>query len=319
MKWTDDSSIPTQHQNENHQSGPHVEAPDFSKKDAVRQGRRIKNSGSLGAAFQKTPVKIAAVLFVTLVEFLMFQAVDSTAPIIGQSAKKEILIAAHDLTEGQLINKDDVLAKKIVQTDFCPMCLQVKDFQTYNSFPVRLNLKSGSPLTTDLFLSEFERDGLSTRIPPGMRLVTIDVSLGSFGKLVKPGTLVDVNAVMNLPEKGEVTGTLLESVEIVGIGEDFSLSKRAGQGGSGSSAISFYATPEQVKFVSFVKTKAQFSVALRNPGDKKKAEGSENMMTMNHFLENKQVRSAYENDLFRVLPGGAKKKNSLAGEKGKVQ
>jgi Flp pilus assembly protein CpaB len=161
---------------------------------------------------------------------------------------------------------------------------------------LRFGVVPGQLLSTKLFLGPRADTSISTKIPTGKRLMILGVEMSGLQTVLHPGSLVDIVADLDLPEKGKVTGVVAESVTLNGIGDDIA---GVGSDSRSTQTVSFFVTPDEFNFFAFLKDKGRFSVALRNPNDRTKG-NKPNAMTLNQFLATAPIKGIYENDLFQI-------------------
>lgn len=128
-------------------------------------------------------------------------------------------------------------------------------------------------------LGEKGQFGISTMIPPGMRLASIPVNMTMVHSgMIRPGDRIDVLCTYSIKQKNgpEVsrTKTVLEYIEVFAIDRN-----RDGEGSSGSDSakgakaenLSVLVTPEQAHILSLANTKGKLQMSLRNSEDKNDA------------------------------------------------
>jgi len=157
-----------------------------------------------------------------------------------------------------------------------------------------VDLIKGDPVLMTAVEGLSHHDSIASRIPAGMRLVTLKVVDSVAGKgWIKPNDRVDIIAHLDLPGRGHTAFTMLQDVNLVSVGEatvwDNGISSRGAE-------IGFFASPKEVEFIHFAQSKGSFSLALRNPQDLALIEHHRPLgrggIDLNAFLDHKSVRDA---------------------------
>ena len=147
-------------------------------------------------------------------------------------------------------------------------------------------------------MSSFQKNSLPEKIPFGKRLYVLDVNLGTLSSILKVGDKIDLTAYLDIPSFGKATETILNGIQIIGIGNQMDNSREKS---GNANSLSFYLYPEEVKILSFMKQYSHFSVSLRNPNDNSTNSGE--AMTLNKFIQDDRIQRIIKNDSFQMRQG----------------
>lgn len=128
---------------------------------------------------------------------------------------------------------------------------------------------------TDLTSTRRERSSLSTRIPPGMRAMSVTQSgRRDFGELLRPGDRVDVllSKLRPEPDARAVTIPLLQNILVLAVGNDLCLAYQESEGRR-SDVVTLLVSVEQASLLAHAKRDGELSLALRNETDLEINEG----------------------------------------------
>ncbi|RMG35833.1 MAG: Flp pilus assembly protein CpaB [Planctomycetota bacterium] len=110
--------------------------------------------------------------------------------------------------------------------------------------------------------------GVASDIPPGMRLISVEVDATmSAGGLLQPGNRVDVMVTFQSPNKrvGTEVLTVLEDIEVIAV--DNRLEATTDEKGAKGKVISLLVTPEQAMELKRAETMGRLHIMMRRPGD----------------------------------------------------
>lgn len=266
----------------------------------ITQTAAAKASQSAGPA-QKTKLKtwflpVLLGLAATFCQFLLLQGTGSK--VIGTFNETSVFVSKKRLERGTQFKPEAFEKVRVQDSDLASVFVTEKDLEQFKGRRLLLTIQKGEPLSKAFLHTDFQQKSAAERIPPGKRLFVLKANLGEFAQVIKPDDHIDLVASLEIPGVGESTNTILENVILVGVGgaDDTSNAK------PGQNSISFYVTPKEAEFLTFAKSRAEFSVILRNPEDQQKSRAASGM-TINKFLEAPQVRSVREGDLFSIVRG----------------
>jgi pilus assembly protein CpaB len=158
-------------------------------------------------------------------------------------------------------------------------------------------IPAGQPIVQTMLAPKGTLPGLAVRIKEGMRAVAVQVdeSAGVAG-WVKPGSHVDVVAVMSGRSNGEVISkVILQNVEVLAVGQDSGA--KAETGASIVKTVTLGVSPDNVTQLHLAATKGKIRLAMRNQSDDETA---------------KKVEETTDNELLGI-PAKAEKSNAAGG------
>ncbi|MCP5471978.1 MAG: Flp pilus assembly protein CpaB [Sinobacteraceae bacterium] len=168
-------------------------------------------------------------------------------------ALKPVLVAARDLTAGQMLQSAD-LARREMPAGFLPSgTFDAADAERVFGQRLGVALRAGDPLGESSL--EARLPALSQRLPDGSRAVTVPVDqVSSQAGLVRPGDRVDLMLAEERLEGMDrcvVVRSLLESVQVLATGQATRDALSPGEGlpdlGAQYSTITLDVTPEQAQ------------------------------------------------------------------------
>jgi len=130
-------------------------------------------------------------------------------------------------------------------------------------------------LWTDLATTPHDRGSFSSRIPRGMRAMSIAaVGRRAFSNLMRPGDRVDVllTKAKPGPEEKVVTLPLLQNLLILAVGSNFSATDEEASAGR-SDSIALLVTLDQASLLAQARRDGTLSLVLRNEDDLEINEG----------------------------------------------
>lgn len=130
-------------------------------------------------------------------------------------------------------------------------------------------------LWTDLSTTPSDRSSLSSRIPKGMRAVSIDAAgRRSLTQLMRPGDRVDVLLTKAKPgsEASVVTIPLLQNILVLAVGDRFAAADPHGSS-LRSDPVTLLVTIDQASLLAQARRDSSLSLALRNENDLEINEG----------------------------------------------
>jgi pilus assembly protein CpaB len=130
-------------------------------------------------------------------------------------------------------------------------------------------------LWTDLATTPRDRSSFSSRIPKGMRAMSIAaVGRGMFGDLMRPGDRVDVllTKAKPGPDKKVVTLPLLQNLLVLAVGSSFGRTDEEASA-SRSSSVTLLVTLDQASLLAQARRDGSLNLVLRNEEDLEINEG----------------------------------------------
>ena len=177
----------------------------------------------------------------------------------GEPIREDMLIA-HTVPESYVESRQVLASEK-------PRVLGVR---------TAIELKANQTLAwTDLASTRRDRGSLSTRIPPGMRAMSIALNRRrAFGALLRPGDRVDVlvSEVRPEPDNRMVTIPLLQNILVLAVGDDLGATYPEGES-EPSDFVTLLLSVDQASLLAHAKRGGEISLTLRNEGDLEISEG----------------------------------------------
>lgn len=224
---------------------------------------------------------VLAVLFGILAFILTYYQIKFEREKALGAAKDVVLLRVKtSLPQGESIQENHL---EIVSTKRFPSVGQV-EVEARDKSSV-IGRKLASSVLRGEFLKWYQieddvtakREGLASKIPPGLRAISIAVdTTSSVTGLVRPGHTVDIIGTFNFPEmKGDksldtVTLTILQNVTVLATGTQLEDSLQRGSKTSiqkGYNTVTLSLTPREVEMIVFASQKGKLTLSLRNYND----------------------------------------------------
>lgn len=210
-------------------------------------------------------VVTAALGFVILTIYIrQFQREATGGAPIELIALRQDVAAGLPLTEQMLVVRtlpESYVEDRQVLASELPRVLGVR-----SSIPLQANQ---TLLWTDLAASPQDRSSLSSRIPRGMRAMSIPAEgRGAFGELMRPGDRADVllTKAKSDADATVVTVPLLQNVLVLAVGNSFNpRTEQAPERGSDS--VTLLLTIDQASLLAQARRDGALSLILRNEDD----------------------------------------------------
>ena len=149
--------------------------------------RVVRRHWVVGAA-----VLAAAAAFLMTQNYATTKVLQERERLLPQGGLVEVLVAARDLTAGDVVSPLTVAVRRMPQDWSLPNSVTPLDFEAIHQRPLIRPLKAGHPITTDHLRSSADVAG-GFRLEPGFRAVSIPVDeVSSVGGLIQPGDRVDL-------------------------------------------------------------------------------------------------------------------------------
>jgi pilus assembly protein CpaB len=199
--------------------------------------------------------------------------------IVQQVAEKPsttayILVAAHDLPSGALVQDDDLVWQSWPDDRVSDAYLR-KDRDDPHALAgavVRLHIAQGEPVSVGRMVKPGERGFLAAVLAPGMRATSIPLSPTSdVAGLVLPGDHVDLLLSHQLADVRDpnapartVGETVLTNLRVVAIDQNVNDQDKKPQAGK---TATFEVTPKQAETIEVAKLIGNLSLVLRSAGE----------------------------------------------------
>ncbi|MBX9704126.1 MAG: Flp pilus assembly protein CpaB [Silvanigrellaceae bacterium] len=247
----------------------------------------------------KFRVFIPLAFLVTAAQFILFNLISRFDEQGASNALIPIVVASQKIPKGELLGDNNIDVVYYPIKDGIDFFIMSSELSKYLGKRVKIDVSEKTPLLKDMLFSGFQESHVPEKIPPGQRLFILEVSLGNLSGILKQGDRVDIIANLSIPHMARATETLLEAVEIRGIGE--AIENHRGTNRSFNDSISFFVTPDEFKILSFIKQYANFSLALRNPNDI--SPNKSNSVTLNSLMHDDRIQKIIQNQKFKIIHG----------------
>lgn len=211
-----------------------------------------------------------------------------------------IASAKRNISRGDALNASQIELLEVQNSELVNEFLTEDDIEKYLDKRLLVNVSSGTPISKNYFNTSHLIKSTPEKIPPGKRLFLLEVNFSTLEEVINPHDHVDIVADLQLPEIGQTTFTILENMNVIGIGNEIEGIEVEQK--NRNNLLSFYVTQKEAELLTFAKKYGSFSVILRNPLDNTESK-SQDGMTVNHFFESSQIKSLRKNDLFAIIKG----------------
>jgi pilus assembly protein CpaB len=198
------------------------------------------------------------------------------APIAVPTPAKSVLIAKSPIQRGQLLKPSDLVWEQWPEggVDKNYILLGTRTPETYTGWVAKDPIAAGEPLTEAKIISPGNRGFLAAVLHPGMRAVSVPVTVTSgISGFVFPGDMVDLivsYSVQDRPVPGQQAGpltdhkiseTVLRDVRVIAI--DQKLESKPGEAVVAKTAT-FEVTPKQSEIIALADEMGKISLSLRS-------------------------------------------------------
>jgi pilus assembly protein CpaB len=201
------------------------------------------------------------------------EAARQRADMSGQLT--EVVVAKRSLAPGERIDADTMAVRKVAASYLPAGAVTPAEFAAFDGETLRLPMSSGEPLFAAA-VAPRERAGLSSRIPPGTRAMTVVVDeVNSVSGMLRPGDRIDLMfSVRPRPGAGvpmsELATPLMSNLLVLATGMRTQVDgqeRSAGRFG----AITVEVTPEQAQRLILAQRSGRITALLRHPDDRSPA------------------------------------------------
>jgi pilus assembly protein CpaB len=213
-------------------------------------------------------------------------ATAEAAPLAVPTPSKSVLIARSPIQRGQLLKPEDLSWEPWPQggIDKNYVLIGTKTPEDFAGWVARLPIGAGEPITEAKIIAPGNRGFLAAVLHPGMRAVSVPVSVTSgISGFVFPGDQVDMivtYSIQDQPKPGatsqgplldhKVSETVLHDVRVIAI--DQKLDSKAGEAVIAKTAT-FEVTPKESEIIALADQMGKLSLSLRSlvpgPGELK--------------------------------------------------
>ena len=261
-----------------------------------KESKKIDNPKS------KYMIPIFWAIVATLFQFFLFKSIYYFSNEGNKKDLYPLLSAKNNLKIGHIISNDDLKLIEMNVGESKEHFILETEIDSVIGKKILVNIKENTPFLKNSLMNPFQKNSLPEKIPLGKRLYVLDLEFGSLGSVLRVGDKIDLIAYLDIPGFGKATETILNDIQIVGIGEQLEDREKT----KNANSLSFYIYPEEVKILSFMKQYSNFSVSLRNPNDK--STNSSDAITLNKFIQDERIQRIIKNDSFQLIQGKRNKK-----------
>lgn len=226
-------------------------------------------------------------------------------PAVGVT-RISVPMAAVDLPAGRTIATADIMVRQLtweqIQAEGLPVGFMDKVSQLAGR-TLRTSIAKGTPFTPEDLFPEGTGPSVAERLKPGYRAVSVPLDNSNAEMaLLSPGSVVDV-MFRTFANRGvpETTVTLLESVELLAIGEQTFPGGRvnaANNNGRQSASVTLACTPDQASALKVIEGRGSLSLVLRGPDDNLLV-GNTPPQTLESLLDLPAPKPAVTTQIFR--------------------
>lgn len=221
---------------------------------------------------------VAAVTAVTARKMFSGAAAPSAVAAAPVPTGPEVLVATKSLPVGTIIDAESIRYQRwpegLVQTAYFIKGRPGATPQMLIGTVVRNEITAGQPVTQGSLIKPGERGFLAAALSPGMRAVTVPVSITSgVAGFVFPGDRVDVVLTQAVSGGGEgpplkVSETIMRNLRVLATNQRMSAQDKDGKPVvEPFSLVTFEATPKMAEKIAVAQTIGQLSLSLRSLAD----------------------------------------------------
>lgn len=188
----------------------------------------------------------------------------------------ELLVMRKDVAAGAALSEEMLVMRPLPANFVEDRQVRASDLPRVLGVRASIALEANQTLLwSDLAITPRDRSSLSSRIPRGMRAMSISgIGRRGFGNLIRPGDRVDVLLTKAKPgsEEKVVTIPLLQNLLVLAIGESFGATEQD-VSSRGSDAVTLLVTVDQASLLAQARRDGALSLVLRNENDLEINEG----------------------------------------------
>jgi len=214
-------------------------------------------------------VLAVAIVMAGLAALGVYMAVKSMPVREVEVARTQAVVAAHPLTVGTLVTKDDL--KVVPWPAATPVPGSFTELDKVVNRGIVVAVSENEPLTESKLAPLGAGAGLPPSITEGMRAISVRVNdvIGVAGFVI-PGTRVDVLVTARGSDKEAVpeTRVVLSNVQVLTAGTRYDQERATAEGKPIPSAVvTLLLTPEDAETLTLASEEGRIMLALRNPLD----------------------------------------------------
>lgn len=184
----------------------------------------------------------------------------------------DVVVAKRTLSPGARIDAETMAVRKVAASYLPAGVVTPAEFAAFEGETLRLPMTSGEPLFAAA-VAVRERAGLSSRIPPGTRAMTVVVDeVNSVSGMLRPGDRIDLMfSVRPRPGAGlpvgEVATPLMSNLLVLATGTHTQVETQQHAAGR-FGAITVEVTPGQAQRLILAQRSGRITALLRHPDDR---------------------------------------------------
>ena len=191
-------------------------------------------------------------------------------------APVELLATGRDVRAGEPLTEQMLIVRTLPEAYVEPRHVRASDLPSVLGVRASIDLEANQTLLwTDVATSEQDRIQLSSRIPKGMRAMSIErIGRRELGRLLRPGDRVDVLLTKEKPgpEARLVTVPLLQNVLVLAVGNRTGANHEDKER-SARDSVTLLLTVDQASLLAQAMPGGELNLALRNHHDLEINEG----------------------------------------------
>ena len=188
------------------------------------------------------------------------------APTVKELSKK-VLVAGENLATGHIIKQEDLRWQPWPDDGILDLYIVegVGSMTEYAGSVVRRGIAAGTPITLDQVVQSGERGFLAAVLPPGMRAVSVPISVTSgISGFVFPGDRVDLiltHQVSSDDGARHASETVLTNVRVLAVDQETNDQENAPRV---AKTATLEVTPKQVEKIAVLRQLGALSLSLRS-------------------------------------------------------
>jgi len=223
----------------------------------------------------------SALLAVILINVYIRQQAEAERRRLLESERNKItvIVAAKDIPRGARIS-EDMLREIRVNKDKVPPYTATSGTSVLGKVAIA-QFQAGEPIALNKVSAPVSRprwEGLSAKIPPGKRAVTIPVdTITSVAGMARPGDYVDLIGMVPLPasKSKETRMTILplfQDILILAVEQELQSQPPGKSSGEKSGTnVTLALSPQEANIIAFIQEQGKIRLVLRSPTDKQAA------------------------------------------------
>jgi len=197
---------------------------------------------------------------------------------------ESVVVAQLDIREGRQITKNLIKEVQIPSAYVQKDAYRGNDMSSIENLVTRIDIARGNQITKPSLMSLSPESGISLRVLPNYRAFILAVD-NSISNLIKPNDKVDVlltfDAVLKSGSKEKMTATILQDIQVLGVGANLGQGMDSGQRASAAdrqanaaafsdrSTLSLSLSPIEAQYLALAREEGEVTIIVRSTGDTK--------------------------------------------------